>query len=275
MDVRKVAGNRRVRGGFGWSAAALLLSLAGCALTSAAENRLSRNNHKKEPVDALTTREVPPSSALRVPPEIPEDRSLAAQERPDDRELLPAPAGPAKEASPVRLPRVYADRGNPEPERKPVESQDLPQSGNAQVRLVSGSSMAPLGAMAATLEANRHPVQPQPSPRVAARTAEGVVREVGHAAFERQVLQSKTPVLVDFYASWCGPCRALAPTLQEVAAESPHAVVVKVNVDHNPELAARYGVKSLPSLMVFKDGRVVAQQKGVVSKSRLLAMLDL
>ena len=83
------------------------------------------------------------------------------------------------------------------------------------------------------------------------------------------------PVLVDFYASWCGPCKRLAPTLEEVAAESRGARVVKVNVDDSPELAERYDIHSMPSLLVFKNGRVMAREKGVVSKSRLKAMLDL
>jgi len=82
-------------------------------------------------------------------------------------------------------------------------------------------------------------------------------------------------VLVDFYATWCGPCKALAPTLEEVAVENPQAKVCKVDIDESPELAARYGVKSIPSLMVFKDGQVVARQNGLPSKNRLKTMLDL
>jgi thioredoxin 1 len=101
------------------------------------------------------------------------------------------------------------------------------------------------------------------------------VIHANEATFEQEVLRSDEPVLVDFYANWCGPCKKLAPTLEEVAIESPQARVVKVNIDENPELAAQYSVKSLPSLLVFKDGKVVSRQNGLVNKARLHSMLDL
>jgi thioredoxin 1 len=112
---------------------------------------------------------------------------------------------------------------------------------------------------------------PHPEEKLAA----GTVLHVNEDTFEQHVLRSNVPVLVDFYASWCGPCKRLAPTLEQVATESPQAKVVKVDIDNNPKLAAQYGIRSLPSLLVFKDGRVVAKQQGAVAKSRLKAMLAL
>jgi thioredoxin 1 len=93
-------------------------------------------------------------------------------------------------------------------------------------------------------------------------------------SFRSEVLQSRVPVLVDFYADWCGPCRALGPILEELAEETKDAKIVKVNVDESPQLASQYGVSSIPSLLVFKDGRIVARQTGLAGKQQLKALLD-
>ena len=91
--------------------------------------------------------------------------------------------------------------------------------------------------------------------------------------FQQVVLENEKPVLLDFYADWCGPCRMLAPVLDEIAEEHPEYAVVKVNVDEAPELASRYGVMSIPSLFVFDKGNVVNQSLGVKPKAQILAML--
>jgi thioredoxin 1 len=92
-------------------------------------------------------------------------------------------------------------------------------------------------------------------------------------SFRKEVLQSEVPVLVDFYADWCAPCRALGPVLEELAQETPNAKIVKVNVDDSPQLAGQYGVSSIPNLLVFRDGKVTHQQAGLASKQQLKTLL--
>jgi thioredoxin 1 len=102
----------------------------------------------------------------------------------------------------------------------------------------------------------------------------GKVEHIGTDTFQQHVLDADVPVLVDFYADWCGPCRTLSPVLDQVARETPTAKVVKVNIDHSPQLAAQYGVSSIPTLLVFKNGSAVAQHTGLADRrtvQRLLA----
>ena len=91
--------------------------------------------------------------------------------------------------------------------------------------------------------------------------------------FQEEVLKADRPVLLDFWASWCGPCRMVAPVVEEIAAERPDIKVGKVNVDEQPELAGRFGVMSIPTLVVMKDGKAVNQAVGARPKSQILALL--
>ncbi|ANW96268.1 thioredoxin [Wenyingzhuangia fucanilytica] len=99
--------------------------------------------------------------------------------------------------------------------------------------------------------------------------------EITDATFEEVVLQSDKPVLVDFWAAWCGPCRMVAPIIDELTAEyEGKAVVGKVDVDANQEFAAKYGVRNIPTVLVFKGGEVVDKQVGVAPKATYAAKID-
>lgn len=91
--------------------------------------------------------------------------------------------------------------------------------------------------------------------------------------FAEKVLQADKKVLVDFFAPWCGPCQALSPTIDEVAEENDDIAVYKVDIDQSPELATEYGVMSIPSLKVFKDGEIIAEHLGMIGKEDLMKLL--
>ncbi|SRR5229473_2195654 len=100
------------------------------------------------------------------------------------------------------------------------------------------------------------------------------VREVTDNSFEHEVLESEKPVLVDFWAEWCGPCRMLGPTVEAIAEQySEIAVVVKLNVDDNPSTAAAYGIKGIPTLILFSEGKEVERVIGATSKESISRMI--
>ena len=97
--------------------------------------------------------------------------------------------------------------------------------------------------------------------------------KINQENYEKEVLQSEKPVLLDFYADWCGPCRMVLPIVEELAEENPHIKVCKVNVDEEQALAAQFQVYSIPSLFVLKNGDIVNQSVGAKSKEEILQML--
>lgn len=103
----------------------------------------------------------------------------------------------------------------------------------------------------------------------------GNVAEFTDANFEAEVLQSSTPVLVDFWAPWCGPCRMLAPSIEQLSTEYAGKVKIgKLNTDDNSDVAAKFGIRSIPTLLIFKDGQVVNQLVGALPKDKIAEQID-
>lgn len=101
------------------------------------------------------------------------------------------------------------------------------------------------------------------------------IKHVSDASFENDVLNSDVPVLVDYWAAWCGPCKMIAPLLEEAAGQYEGRVIIaKVDVDANPDTAAKFGIRGIPTLMLFKDGKPAATKVGALSKSQLNTFLD-
>jgi thioredoxin 1 len=100
-------------------------------------------------------------------------------------------------------------------------------------------------------------------------------KQVTDASFEKDVLKSSTPVIVDFWAEWCGPCKQIAPALEEISTEMADRVTVaKVNIDDNPQTPQKYGVRGIPTLILFKNGQVAATKIGALPKSKLVEWVE-
>ena len=98
---------------------------------------------------------------------------------------------------------------------------------------------------------------------------------ISDESFEEEVLNSSVPVLIDYWAEWCGPCKMIAPILDELVEEYGEKIkIVKLNIDENPETPPKYNIRSIPTLMIFKDGNVEATKVGAVSRSQLAAFID-
>ena len=105
--------------------------------------------------------------------------------------------------------------------------------------------------------------------------ASDLIKHVSDASFDADVLKSGTPVLVDYWAEWCGPCKMIAPLLDEVATSyGAKLQIAKMNVDENRDVPAKYGIRGIPTLLLFKDGQLAATKVGALSKSQLTAFLD-
>lgn len=101
------------------------------------------------------------------------------------------------------------------------------------------------------------------------------VEKVSDQNFDQDVLKSSAPVIVDFWAEWCGPCRMVAPILEEVSGELGDKVrIVKLNVDENPQTASKYGIMSIPTLLLFKDGKIASRQVGAAPKAKLVQWIN-
>jgi thioredoxin 1 len=144
--------------------------------------------------------------------------------------------------------------------------------------MIAGSTMAYCFGMPGCFNPLPQKTSPENARKGAAMSVStqtfGKVYHVSETQFDQEVLRSQVPVLVDFYADWCGPCKMLAPVLEELARETAGAKIVKVNIDQSQSLAVRYGISSIPTLVVFKEGQPAGGTVGLASKAHLRRLLN-
>jgi thioredoxin 1 len=161
----------------------------------------------------------------------------------------------------------------------------LPSGGLAKLEILGSNSILRKGTSQRQiarplLRPEEHPrssdalVAPASTQRETKSVSERIIH-VTDDSFEQEVLKSSDPVLVDYWADWCGPCKMIAPVLDEIAEEYTGKIkVAKLNIDENPNTPPRYGIRGIPTLMLFKEGEVEATKVGAVSKSQLTAFID-
>ena len=147
-----------------------------------------------------------------------------------------------------------------------------PQPARFATRGASGLKFDP--SIAPVHPRTRHPGEAQENPEGEAKLSEKILH-VTDDTFEQEVLQSQTPVLVDYWAEWCGPCKMIAPVLDQIATDyAGRLKVAKINIDENQVTPPKYNVRGIPTLMLFKNGALEAQKVGALSKTQLAAFID-
>ncbi len=226
----------------------ILLALAGCGLVG--RNRLADDKEGSSEIEVAAADPAATEPAA-------ENRAISAEKRVAQRTSWQLP-----DDARISMPPIQAG---------PI----IPVSGQTDHRetaseLEQAEQVPPRQQSEADQTLSPTPPTPRPSAASPAPLIYGSVDKVGADDFREVVLDSEVPVLVDFYADWCGPCKRLSPMLDQIARERTDVRVVKVNIDHDKQLAKKYGVSKIPTMIIFKDGNLVAQHTGLPNIQKVL-----